>query len=142
MAEIETYFTSTEIETQTLGMRFGKTLLPNAVVAFYGELGAGKTTFIKGLVYGAAHFPIEEISSPTFNYLHIYRGDMTVFHFDLYRLMKKEDFLFMGFDEWLFKEGISCIEWSERIEDLLPEKTVRIIMSHFEGTGRRIEVKR
>ena len=120
-------------KTRLFGLEVGQKLKSGAVLALKGELGAGKTTFVEGLVEGVLgkRIPIE---SPTFCYLNIYEGK--VFHFDLYRLKSAEQFLEMGFEEFLFT-GIACIEWSERIESLLPEDVITVEIIHEEG-GRCI----
>lgn len=85
------------------------------MLTFSGDLGAGKTTFIRSLVEGATHLSSREITSPTFNYLHIYHGANTVYHFDLYRLKTARDFFSAGFSDYLEVDGICCIEWAEKI---------------------------
>ena len=126
-------------ETFLLGQKVGRMLPPCQTVAFFGELAAGKTTFIKGLVEGAAGYSSEMVNSPTFVYLHVYEGSKTVYHFDLYRLTHSDEFFGMGFDDFLFTQGICCIEWAERIEELLPPDTLRVVISH-DPEGRRIRI--
>lgn len=89
------------------------------MICFFGELAAGKTTLIKGLVHGAADYDPSLVQSPTFNYLNIYEGSKRICHFDLYRLEGPEDFFTMGFEEYLEQETICCIEWAERIRPCL-----------------------
>lgn len=127
-------------ETYALGMKFGRQLQPDQVVCFFGDLGAGKTTFIKGLAAGLGTTN-EEVSSPTFTYLHIYRGILTLYHFDLYRLRDADEFLSMGFDEVLDAGGVSCIEWSEKIEAILPDDAIRVSIIHLGGDQRQIAFK-
>lgn len=124
-----------------LGFRFGKCLKNNSVVCFYGDLAAGKTTFIKGLTK-AMHEGIDssQVNSPTFAYLNIYEGAKTVYHFDLYRLRDTDEFLSMGFDEFFFANGICCIEWSERISSLLPQDYLQVKMEHVSEEQRRITI--
>ncbi|MFN4174861.1 MAG: tRNA (adenosine(37)-N6)-threonylcarbamoyltransferase complex ATPase subunit type 1 TsaE, partial [Parachlamydiaceae bacterium] len=116
---------------------FGATLNSDSIVCLFGELGAGKTTFIRGLAEGLGIDP-GQVSSPTFVYLNIYEGQTPLYHFDLYRLNGVEAFLSMGFDEILFSPGIKCIEWSERISEILPKEAIKITLSH-EREGRKIE---
>ena len=135
------YTTNSETETINLGYAFGKKLPANSVVCFFfGDLAAGKTTFIKGMAAGASEFPPDQISSPTFVYLNVYQGKKTVFHFDLYRLRNADEFLNMGFDEVFTQGGICCIEWSERIPSLLPGNCFQVRMSHEGESKRRIEI--
>lgn len=135
--------TSTAEETMDFAKEFGRSLIANSVVCFFGDLGSGKTTFIKGLVEGASQYPGEEVNSPTFTYLNIYSGPyVTVYHFDLYRLRDVDEFLSMGFDEYLTAGGICCIEWSERIMQILPSTYIRVLMTLREGGGRQIEISK
>jgi len=127
-------------ETLALGSAFGKQLPPNSVVFFHGDLGAGKTTFIKGVVAGAAGVAESEVTSPTFAYLNIYRGAKTVYHFDLYRLRDADEFLAMGFDEVFDAGGICCIEWAEKIASLDIPQAIHVTLTHVEDGVRRIEI--
>lgn len=121
-------------ETFLAGLSLGKTLKPNSVVAFFGELGAGKTTFIKGFV---STLSPETVTSPTFSYLHIYRGPQyNIYHFDLYRLRSEKDFIDLGFGEYLKNDGICLIEWAEKIGPILPSDTIRVSFEH-RGEDRR-----
>lgn len=134
------YCATTE-ETIAFAKDYSQRLVPNTVICFFGDLGSGKTTFIKGLVEGASGYSPHDVSSPTFTYLHIYNGPtQTVYHFDLYRMRDIDDFLSMGFDEFLTAGGICCIEWSERIADLLPVNCIKIKMGVAEDGGRQIEI--
>ena len=118
-----------------MGLEFGRSLKAGDIVCLYGELGAGKTTFAKGLVAGAAGCDPDEVASPTFVYVNVYDG---VNHFDLYRLAGSDAFVALGLDEML-GEGICCIEWAERISDLLPDDVIRITLSHVDETTRRMD---
>ena len=86
-----------ELETLQCGYELGKLLEPNSILCFFGDLGAGKTTFIKGLASAIAGCSLEEVNSPTYVYLNIYEGQKTVYHFDLYRLRDVDEFLGMDF---------------------------------------------
>lgn len=121
-------------------MEFGKQLQPNSLVCFFGDLGAGKTTFIQGMTAGVLGSEANEVNSPTFTYLNIYHGNLTLYHFDLYRLRDADEFLSMGFDEVFDAGGITCIEWAEKIETLIPEGAFYVRMSHLGGDQRKIEI--
>lgn len=123
-------------ETHQLSVSFGKGLREGDIVCFFGDLGAGKTTFIKGIVEGVGDYPSESVNSPTFSYLNIYKGNITLYHFDLYRLRDEDEFLSMGFDEYLYAGGICCVEWSEKIAGLIPTDAIRVEMTHL-GENRR-----
>lgn len=112
---------------------FARTLSPDAVVCFFGDLGAGKTTFIKTVISNLCQIPPHLITSPTFNYCQSYAGSghgnsskyEQVHHFDLYRLESPEAFLALGFDEY-FHNGICLIEWSERIASIVPANSLLV----------------
>lgn len=132
------YVTASEAETIALARYVALQLPENAVLCFFGDLGAGKTTFIRGLV--SAFGRSEQVSSPTFVYLNIYKGSKPIYHFDLYRLRDSDEFLSMGFDEYLYAGGICCIEWSERIASLLPTHCIQIHMAHLPDSKREIQI--
>lgn len=117
-------------ETVDLGRWLGQILPKGSIVCFSGDLAAGKTTLIKGIVEAATGTPADDVPSPTFVYLNIYPGLRPVYHFDLYRLRDAEEFLALGFEEFFFTGGITCIEWSERIRDILPSSRVEVLLEH------------
>jgi tRNA threonylcarbamoyladenosine biosynthesis protein TsaE len=119
-------FSHSTDETFAFGHRLGMQLPQGSVVGFFGDLAAGKTTFIKGLASAATGTPPSSVSSPTFVLLNIYEGERALYHFDLYRLKNAEEFFGMGFDDYWHSAGISCIEWAERIEGQLPEKSIKV----------------
>jgi tRNA threonylcarbamoyladenosine biosynthesis protein TsaE len=128
-------------ETFEYAREFGKKLPQGAILCFFGDLAAGKTTFIKGVVLGAADYPAEWVSSPTFVFLNIYEGRRVIYHFDLYRLSGEEQFLSMGFDQFLHTSGIACIEWSEKIASIIPPNAYRITLSPLSETERLIAIE-
>ena len=93
---------------------------PNLVLALVGDLGAGKTTFLKGFISTASGVSPEEIQSPTFTFLQSYNH---IHHFDLYRINNSSQFESAGFGDYFQSGGICCIEWADRIESLLPKST-------------------
>lgn len=127
-------------ETRSFGRQLGKVLPKNSILCFFGDLGAGKTTLIKGIVSAITEIPEEQVNSPTFTYLNTYPGTIPIYHFDLYRINSPEDFLHMGFEDFLSSGGICCIEWSEHIQDLLPKRVVRVVLSHLSEDKRKIEI--
>ncbi|OGN55693.1 MAG: tRNA (adenosine(37)-N6)-threonylcarbamoyltransferase complex ATPase subunit type 1 TsaE [Chlamydiae bacterium RIFCSPHIGHO2_12_FULL_44_59] len=129
-----TYPLPTQEATLAFGRRIGREILKNTVLALYGDLGAGKTTFVKGLALGLNI--LEPIHSPTFVLLNLYEG---LAHFDLYRLKNSQDFLQLGFEEHFHNDVVTAIEWPDRILDLLPEKTLYIFF-RYQGTGRIADV--
>ncbi len=121
------FLLKTSEETVAFGEKIGAALPPNAIVALTGDLGAGKTTFVKGLALGLGIN--ETVQSPTFVLLNIYQN---LYHFDLYRLSGEKDFISLGFDEYFHKGGVCVFEWPERISSLLPKETIHISFSHEE----------
>jgi tRNA threonylcarbamoyladenosine biosynthesis protein TsaE len=117
-------------ETEAAGAQFAASLQGHENLAFFGDLGAGKTTFLKGLISTLTGCSPDEITSPTFNYLNIYEGKFPVYHFDLYRLTAAEQFEGAGFSEYLKADGVCCLEWAEKIENQLPPGTIRITLQH------------
>jgi tRNA threonylcarbamoyladenosine biosynthesis protein TsaE len=134
------YYAKSLEETQKIARDFAKTLQKGSIVAFFGDLGAGKTTFIRSLVSARA---CDEafVNSPTFQYLNIYPASPPIYHFDLYRLQGVDDFLSLGFEEYLEDTNICCIEWAERIDTLLPKKTTCVRIQHVDETTRKIEIR-
>lgn len=129
-------------ETLCIGQKIGSLLTClNPIIGLFGDLGAGKTTLLKGIIHGAAGIDFQDICSPTFNYLNIYQGKFSsVYHFDLYRLLDANQFASAGFDDFFYLNGLCCLEWAEKIDHLLPKKTIRIYMTHLHETQRRIVV--
>jgi len=123
-------------ETLDHGRSLAKSIKKGAIIALHGDLGAGKTTFVKGLAEGLGAAQENEITSPTFTYLQSY-GDLH--HFDLYRLNDAEEFYSMGFDEY-FDDGCCCVEWPERLGKSLPETALHISIHILSDDERMIEV--
>jgi tRNA threonylcarbamoyladenosine biosynthesis protein TsaE len=133
--------TKSALETQQFGRKLALDLTPKDIVAFHGDLGAGKTTLIKGIIQELTGLSEREISSPTFTYLHMYEAEkFPIYHFDLYRLQSVDDFLAIGGLDYLDSSGICLIEWPERIHSLLPLRTRHISLFHSQEEKRRIDV--
>jgi tRNA threonylcarbamoyladenosine biosynthesis protein TsaE len=125
-------------ETAAAGERLGARLGPGAVVALTGELGAGKTCFVQGVVRGLG--VMTGATSPTFVLVNEYRGRLPVHHVDLYRTQSLAELLDLGLEELLDSHGVTLIEWADRCEPLLPARTIRV---HIDGVGdepRRITI--
>ncbi len=193
-----THTTYSAEETHLLGKTFGESLDENTIIALQGDLGAGKTTFIRGLVEGIGDIDPRSVSSPTFNFLNIYQGNqvpdheslchsgcvkapglrpsargvvlssiqpplpmaqprelsrspndkdfrgqaLVVYHFDLYRLPRKEEFFAAGFDEYFQAGGVCCLEWAEKLECDLPAGAYLVNISYFGEEGRQIEISK
>lgn len=111
---------------------------PNLILALKGDLGAGKTTFLKGFISTVADIEPHEIQSPTFTYLQSYND---VHHFDLYRLKHYEQFATAGFADYLNGGGICCIEWAERIESKLPRSALVMEFSYLGPDSRQCTLR-
>jgi tRNA threonylcarbamoyladenosine biosynthesis protein TsaE len=108
-------------ETIATGRNYARNARPGDVFALTGDLGAGKTQFVKGFVAGLGSHA--EVTSPTFVLVHEYEnGRLPVYHFDFYRLDGSETVLRLGFDDYVFGDGVSLIEWADRYADLIPKK--------------------
>ena len=117
-----TYVTNSPAETEALGQRLAETLQPGDVIAYTGDLGAGKTAFTRGLARGLGI--TERITSPTFTIVNEYEGRTPLFHFDMYRLGSSDELFDIGWDDYLARGGVCAVEWSERVSDALPEDTI------------------
>ncbi|MBQ8026432.1 MAG: tRNA (adenosine(37)-N6)-threonylcarbamoyltransferase complex ATPase subunit type 1 TsaE [Oscillospiraceae bacterium] len=132
------YHTFSEAETTRRGAEFVKQLKPGAVVAFYGDLGAGKTAFIRGMVRGLGLD--DYVTSPTFTIVNEYLGPVPVFHFDMYRLAGADELFDIGWEDYIAREGICCVEWSENVEGAFPEDTVRVSIRKLSESERLIDI--
>ncbi|MCR4851652.1 MAG: tRNA (adenosine(37)-N6)-threonylcarbamoyltransferase complex ATPase subunit type 1 TsaE [Lachnospiraceae bacterium] len=112
-------------DTYEFGKKLAKEAKPGQVYTLNGDLGAGKTVFAKGF---AAGLGIEDtVSSPTFTILQVYdKGKYPLYHFDVYRIADSSEMDEIGFDEYVFSDGISLIEWADNIEDILPARYIRV----------------
>lgn len=108
---------------------------PPFILAIKGDLGAGKTTFLKGFISELTGIEPDQIQSPTFTYLQVYNDYL--YHFDLYRIKHYEQFESAGFADYLQAGGICCIEWAERIEDRLPNDAYVLEIAYLGPTSRR-----
>lgn len=110
-------------ETRAAGARLARRLKPGAVVALTGGLGMGKTAFISGMAQGLG-LDCGQVSSPTFALVHEYDGPVPLFHFDMYRVTEWDDLYSTGFFDYLERDGILAVEWSENIAGALPDETI------------------
>ncbi|RKQ28323.1 tRNA (adenosine(37)-N6)-threonylcarbamoyltransferase complex ATPase subunit type 1 TsaE [Oceanobacillus halophilus] len=122
-------------ETALLGEKLASLLEPGDVLTLEGDLGAGKTTFTKGLAKGLG--VKRTVNSPTFTIVKEYEGRLPLYHMDVYRLENSEEDI--GFDEYFNSHGISVVEWAKFIEEYLPEERLNININYDEGDSRTIE---
>ena len=135
------YVSHSEAETEALGRRLAAVLAPGAVVAYRGDLGAGKTAFTRGLARGLGC--TGRVTSPTFTVVNEYEGRLPLFHFDLYRLEGEDALYDVGWEDYLDRGGVCAVEWSERAEAALPRETVWVSIRRCAESGdwRRITIE-
>ena len=134
------YLTFSPEETEAVGEKLAAAVSnrPFAFVALYGELGVGKTAFVRGF---CRVFGIDRVKSPTFTVVNEYRGTKNVFHMDLYRLRDEDDLLSVGYEDYLGRRGYVLCEWSEKIPSAIPDDAIRVTISKTDGdNGRKITV--
>ena len=122
-----------ELQTRQIAFEYAKTLKRGDVVLLSGDLGAGKTAFVKGV---ADYFFLSGVTSPTYAYLNVY-GNF-IYHYDCYRLSSGEDALMLGLTDYFNGNNICLIEWAENIEDVLPEQVKRVNITKISNTERKI----
>lgn len=121
------YVTNSEEETRHLGKNFAESLTPGAIVALSGDLGCGKTAFVKGV---AEYFGVcDDVTSPTFTLVNEYYGDITIYHFDVYRLENPSFEECDWMDDYFFGDGVCLIEWADNIKSILPDGTIWVTLS-------------
>lgn len=130
-------------ETELIAEEFAKKLdtggISQAFVALRGEMGVGKTAFVRGF---ARHFGITGVKSPTYTVVNEYHGDAEIYHFDMYRLEDEDDLWSIGFEDYLKRRGYVISEWTEKIEDVVPSDalSVRIERVAEDESSRRITI--
>jgi len=127
-------------ETIAIGKKLGKLMSPGDVIYLTGELGAGKTCFVKGIAEGLG-IRGKDITSPTFIIINEYKGKIPLYHIDLYRIGVIEDLRDIGMDEIVYGKGVTAIEWAERIKDVLPDERLDITLKWVDDKTRSIEIR-
>ena len=134
-----TFLTNSPAETEAVGAALGKILPAGTVLAYRGDLGAGKTAFTRGLARGLGCTDI--VTSPTYTIVNEYlNGRLPLFHFDMYRLASSDDLWDIGWEDYLERGGICAVEWSENVEDAL-EEAVTITIEKLGEESRRITIE-
>ena len=119
------YVSNSPAETEALGAALAGRLKPGAVVAFSGDLGAGKTAFVRGMARGLDI--CERVTSPTFTIVNEYEGGrLPLFHFDMYRLGSSEELFDIGWEDYLARGGVCAVEWSENVSDAMEGDCIRV----------------
>ena len=133
------FITNTVEETIKLGIKIGKRLNPGDIVCIDGDLGSGKTHLTKGIALGLGID--EHITSPTFNIVNEYEGRLKFYHFDVYRVNDPDEIAAIGFDEYIFSDAASVIEWSDYISELIPKEHIQIRIANESETSRSISIQ-
>lgn len=134
---MKSIYLENEKATSSLGEKIGKFLFPGAILCLNGDLGAGKTALTKSIALGLGIR--EDITSPTFTIVNEYEdGRLKLNHFDVYRIGSSDEMYDIGFEEYIASEGVCIIEWSQIIEDILPDERLDINIK-YEDEGRRLE---
>ena len=116
-------YTNSPAQTEAVGEALAKVLLPGTVIAYRGDLGAGKTAFTRGLARGLGY--TQAVTSPTYTIVNEYLGGkMPLFHFDMYRLGSSDELFDIGWEDYLCRGGICAVEWSENVEDAMADALV------------------
>ena len=138
---MQTFHSYSEQDTQSIAAEFAKTLTAGDVVALFGDLGAGKTAFTRGV---AIALKVDEtsISSPTFTLVNEYNGELPIYHFDVYRLENARLDELDWLDEYLFGDGICLMEWAEYILPILPKNYIKVELERLTDTERKITITR
>ena len=133
------FITNSPEETEAVGMALGKRLTPGAVIAYQGDLGAGKTAFTRGVACGLG--AKESVTSPTYTIVNEYlSGKYPLFHFDMYRLASSDDLFDIGWEDYLDRGGICAGEWSENVADAL-EGAIIVTIEKLGEESRRITIE-
>lgn len=133
------YITHGPEETELLGRRLAERLSPGDIIAYYGDLGAGKTAFTRGLARGLGI--AEPVTSPTYTIVNEYlSGKIPLFHFDMYRLGSSDELFDIGWEDYLLRGGICAVEWSENVEDAM-EDAIRVMVRRLGDQEREITIE-
>ena len=139
-----TYYTKSAEETEKLGANLARRLEEDgrqrAFIAMQGEMGVGKTAFTRGF---AGHFGISGVKSPTYTIVNEYRGRVSIYHFDMYRITDGDDLYSTGYDDYVESDGYCIAEWSENVREYLPEDAIFVTVKRTSGDEceREIEIE-
>lgn len=131
--------TENELQTELVGESFAKKLRAGDVVAMYGDLGAGKTAFVRGMARGLGLDAT--VSSPTFTIVNEYLGPVPLFHFDMYRLGSSDELFEIGWEDYIQRGGICVVEWSENVEDAFFPDTIKVNIEKTGDSSRKITIE-
>ena len=132
------YYSTKEADTENIGAAFSANLQPGTVVAMYGDLGAGKTAFIRGMARGMeidAH-----VNSPTFTIVNEYPGERELIHFDMYRLSSADELFDIGWEDYLNRGSVCAVEWSENVREAFSGDEITVTIDKTGDTSRKITI--
>lgn len=133
------FFTKNETETEELGARLARSIDGGAVIAMYGDLGAGKTAFVRGMARGMG---LEcRVSSPTFTIVNEYLGERELIHFDMYRLSSGDELFDIGWEDYINRGAVCAVEWSENVEDAFYGDEIKLRIEKLSDTERKITIE-
>ena len=133
------YHSKSESETEAIGAEFARDLPGGTVVAMYGDLGAGKTAFVRGMARGMGLDC--RVSSPTFTIVNEYLGERELIHFDMYRLSSADELFDIGWEDYLNRGAVCAVEWSENVQDAFFGDEVRVTIEKLSDTERKITIE-
>ena len=134
------YVTNSEAETEALGERFGREVPDGSVAALYGELGSGKTAFVRGMARGMGIDAL--VNSPTFTIVNEYIGPRSLFHFDMYRLGSADELFDIGWEDYLDRNGVCAVEWSENVAEAFEGDEYVVSFRKTGESAREITIER
>jgi tRNA threonylcarbamoyladenosine biosynthesis protein TsaE len=132
------FYTSSPEETLTVGKSIGEKLQGGEVILLIGELGTGKTIFVRGLAQGLGVKGIDEIKSPTFTIIHQHDGRFALYHVDLFRITCAEELYNLGLEEIMSGSNVIAIEWAEKLGALTPKRCIKVFFQHLGGDKRSL----
>ena len=136
--DCKVYISESEKDTEEIGRSFAQNLRGGEVIAMYGDLGAGKTAFVRGLAKGLGIDA--KVSSPTFTIVNEYPGEIDLFHFDMYRLSSADELFDIGWEDYLARGAVCAVEWSENVTDAFFGDEIKVIIEKTGDNSRKIEI--
>lgn len=133
------YITKNEKETEALGAKLAKNIPDGTVVAMYGDLGAGKTAFVRGMAEGMGLTC--RVTSPTFTIVNEYLGDRELIHFDMYRLQSADELFDIGWEDYLSRGAVCAVEWSENVRDAFTGDEISLTIEKLDDKTRKITIE-
>lgn len=136
---MRSYISHSEAETEAIGEEFAANLPDGSVIAMYGDLGAGKTAFVRGMAKGMGLDC--RVSSPTFTIVNEYLGERELIHFDMYRLGSSDELFDIGWEDYLARGAVCAVEWSENVDDAFFGDEIKLTIEKLSDTDRKITIE-